>query len=96
MLVLVFAIRRLVLLVLGKEHMAASTPAPGPSLGPSQVSLLNAHDLLSNLLYSAEFDRLRKVLGPLSSSELASEMQHQKKDEETRGTSSTAGGGCGR
>ena len=50
---------------LGKDHMAAATPAPGPSLGPSQVSLLKALDLLSNTLGPVEFDRRRVVLGLL-------------------------------
>ena len=75
---------------LGKEHMAAPTSAPGPSLGPSQVSLLNALDLLSNILGPAEFDRLRKVsdlpppLQPLEPTndqlalELACKMQQQE------------------
>ena len=71
--------------------MAPSTLAAGPSNGPSQKSLLDALDLLSNILGPAEFDRLRKVLGlrppPLPvqpnndqlALELASKMQQQEK-----------------
>ena len=51
----------------GTEHMAAPTPAPSaPTLKPSQVSLWNTFDLLSNILVPVEFDRLRKVLDPSS------------------------------
>ena len=48
---------------LGEEHMAGSTPARRPSLGQSQVSLLNALVLLINFLGPVKFDRLRKVSG---------------------------------
>ena len=47
---------------LGQEHLAAPALALGPTLGLSQVSLLNALDLLSNVLRPVDFDRLRKVL----------------------------------
>ena len=95
--------------VFSSEHMAAQTPTPcGSTLGPFQVSLLNALDLLSNILWPVEVDRLRKVLAPpplllghwkplminLPWS-LLQKKATRRKVQKTRETSSTVGGGCG-
>ena len=60
-LVLVFAIRRLVLLVLGKEHMAALHSRSWSITRPSHVSLLSALGFIVEWEHFTGFSRIRQT-----------------------------------